>query len=182
MTISFLGPAHVYHVSVEIVSCSTPLSMDGGMSGNLTSPGYPDNYPHHVDCEWRLQLPQSSGFNISLHLTSVDIEPSLMCLWDAVEVRSTNKWFYQELGMLARELSSCVRVIPNDIFLLTSYSIKFWLADQNSVKVVWMIPRRQLCALTRPNVLKEMGHKTSVFAVYRIFVLGIQETFCKTPR
>ena len=99
MTTSLLGPAHVYHVSVEIVSCSTPLSMDGGMSGNLTSPGYPDNYPHHVDCEWRLQLPQSSGFNISLHLTSVDIEPSLMCLWDAVEVRS---------------------IIPNDIFLLTS--------------------------------------------------------------
>ena len=67
-----------------MVDCGQPFTVDGGMSGNLTSPNYPDNYPNHAYCVWNISMPV--GETIGIHLKEFSVEYHYSCFWDAVEV------------------------------------------------------------------------------------------------
>ncbi|XP_059179030.1 cubilin-like isoform X2 [Physella acuta] len=54
-------------------------------SGEITSPNFPQNYPHHRQCEWTITVPR--GRQIFLNFTSFHLEPSDTCNWDFLEIR-----------------------------------------------------------------------------------------------
>ncbi|XP_069122184.1 cubilin-like [Argopecten irradians] len=69
------------------VTCGGSLYLTNGVtSGYFTSPNYPENYPHNVDCTWIITAPSSE----SIQLDFVDnfyIEDHNQCQFDYVEVR-----------------------------------------------------------------------------------------------
>lgn len=52
--------------------------------GYLKSPGWPDIYPHNLECNIILQAPQNSS--ISLFFASFDVETHPSCNFDYLEV------------------------------------------------------------------------------------------------
>lgn len=52
--------------------------------GYLKSPGWPEVYPHDVDCTILLKAPQNSS--ISLFFNSFDLESHSSCQYDYLEV------------------------------------------------------------------------------------------------
>lgn len=53
-------------------------------SGTLTSPGYPDDYPHNTDCLWNIQVQR--GRTVVLTFYDFDIEGHTNCTYDYVAV------------------------------------------------------------------------------------------------
>ena len=51
----------------------------------IESPGYPGNYPHSRNCEWRVTV--ESGRQILLNVTSFNVEPHTDCDYDYLEIR-----------------------------------------------------------------------------------------------
>ena len=43
----------------------------------LTSPGYPNSYPGHMNCSWTLEIPTEKILNVTFEL--LDIAPSGNC-------------------------------------------------------------------------------------------------------
>lgn len=56
-----------------------------GYSGVLSSPHFPEDYPHRVNCEWIIRVPK--GYHIQLVFTTFDIEYCVFCKCDYVEIR-----------------------------------------------------------------------------------------------
>ncbi|XP_048237900.1 cubilin-like isoform X1 [Haliotis rufescens] len=57
-----------------------------GMTGVVTSPNYPNNYPHQRECEWTITVP--SGNQILLNFTDFAMEYHPNCNFDYVEIRN----------------------------------------------------------------------------------------------
>lgn len=55
-----------------------------GISGSLTSPGYPQDYANDLDCTWVLGSPTETI--IKLIFESFDVEAESDCGYDVVEV------------------------------------------------------------------------------------------------
>ncbi|XP_064190205.1 cubilin [Anguilla rostrata] len=53
-------------------------------SGEIHSPGYPNNYPNNVDCSWVINV--DDGHRVLFNFTLLEIEPHSSCLWDYVAV------------------------------------------------------------------------------------------------
>ncbi|MGH0137684.1 UNVERIFIED_CONTAM: hypothetical protein FKN15_021797 [Acipenser sinensis] len=51
-------------------------------SGEIFSPNYPNLYPNNKDCQWRI----SATSRVELIFQSLDVEYSVNCLWDYIEV------------------------------------------------------------------------------------------------
>lgn len=56
--------------------------------GYLKSPGWPEVYPHNLDCTIILKAPENSI--ISLFFNSFDLEGHSSCLYDYLEVSSVD--------------------------------------------------------------------------------------------
>lgn len=54
--------------------------------GYLKSPGWPDIYPHSIDCTTILEAPQNHS--ISLFFNAFDLESQSTCQFDYLEVKS----------------------------------------------------------------------------------------------
>ena len=72
-----------------ICSISLPVAvLCGGKfyndSGNITSPGYPDEYENNDYCEWEINVSEGKSIEIVFH--DVDIEQSNTCSFDYIEV------------------------------------------------------------------------------------------------
>ncbi len=55
-------------------------------TGVITSPGFPENYPHSRQCEWRITV--GSGRQVLLNVTSFGLESDSNCAYDFLEIRS----------------------------------------------------------------------------------------------
>lgn len=55
-----------------------------GMSGTLSSPNYPDDYPHNLLCEWTITIPD--GQHIRVNITDFFIQKTSSCSADSLEV------------------------------------------------------------------------------------------------
>ena len=53
-------------------------------TGTFKSPGYPNFYPHGVDCLWEIRVP--AGLQIRLSFDSFSIEHTETCAWDYVQI------------------------------------------------------------------------------------------------
>ncbi|XP_067400598.1 bone morphogenetic protein 1 isoform X4 [Emydura macquarii macquarii] len=53
--------------------------------GNFSSPEFPNGYPAHIHCVWRISV--TPGEKIILNFTSMDLYRSQLCWYDYVEVR-----------------------------------------------------------------------------------------------
>ncbi|XP_078495985.1 cubilin-like [Ciona intestinalis] len=70
------------------------LSLGGGTGmGYITSPNYPNTYPRHSDCRYRINA-GSSNRMITLKFTSFNVETNINCNHDYVDVRlgSSGNW------------------------------------------------------------------------------------------
>ncbi|KAK6476173.1 high choriolytic enzyme 1-like [Huso huso] len=73
--------------SIDILRVNRLYSCDcGGLlessSGEIFSPDYPNLYPNNKDCQWRI----SATSRVELIFQSLDVEYSVNCLWDYIEV------------------------------------------------------------------------------------------------
>ena len=56
----------------------------------LTSPDYPNPYPHNAYCVYTITVPV--GEVITFNITNVDIEAHANCVWDYLEVTATTQF------------------------------------------------------------------------------------------
>ena len=56
-----------------------------GSSGMITSPNYPNDYPHGRQCTWTITAPQ--GNQILLNVTDFAMEYHANCNYDYLEIR-----------------------------------------------------------------------------------------------
>ena len=67
-------------------SCSHTLTDE---SGNFTSPGHPQDYPHNLDCNWTITVPP--GYYIYLHFVNFHLEDGgSHCPYDYVQIFDGN--------------------------------------------------------------------------------------------
>uniref|UniRef100_U3KLX7 Cubilin n=1 Tax=Oryctolagus cuniculus TaxID=9986 RepID=U3KLX7_RABIT len=87
-------------------------------SGTLTSPNFPNNYPHNLECIYRITV--ETGKQIALHFTNFSLEESFfgVCVGDFVEIRDGG---YENSPFLGKY---CDSTLPPTII---SHSNKLWL-------------------------------------------------------
>ncbi|KAF6725110.1 Neuropilin-2 [Oryzias melastigma] len=75
-----------WRVKGECGSASHPIVLDAGKAGYITSPGYPQEYPSHQDCNWIIKAPEPSQRIILNFNPHFEIE-RLDCKYDYIEIR-----------------------------------------------------------------------------------------------
>ncbi|KAG7527098.1 cubilin [Solea senegalensis] len=89
----------------QIANCSRIYEQEYGY---LKSPGWPNPYPHSVDCTIILKAPQSN--HISLFFNSFDVETHSTCSFDYLEVRNGSTAQSPLIGRF------CGSTLPNPVF------------------------------------------------------------------
>lgn len=54
-----------------------------GLTGNITSPGYPGNYSAGINCVWHIKVPVK--YAVSITFDSFNLEHDKFCFFDSVE-------------------------------------------------------------------------------------------------
>ncbi|XP_077993791.1 cubilin-like [Glandiceps talaboti] len=76
----------VLSYSTVTAACGGSLVLtDQSTSGVLTSPSYPENYPHSIECEWTISAPSNEAIQIAF--TDFELEPSATCSYDSLQIR-----------------------------------------------------------------------------------------------
>ncbi|XP_078731465.1 dorsal-ventral patterning tolloid-like protein 1 [Lampetra fluviatilis] len=91
------------------------------MTGNLSSPGYPNGYPSYSHCIWRISV--TPGEKIMLNLTALDLYRSRHCWYDYVEVRDG---FWKQAPLLGK---FCGDRVPGT---LVSSDSRLWIEFRSS--------------------------------------------------
>ncbi|XP_041824165.1 cubilin [Melanotaenia boesemani] len=91
--------------SYQIASCSRTYEQEYGY---LKSPGWPDIYPHNMDCTIILKAPQNSY--ISFFFNQFDLESHSSCSFDYLEIRNGSTADSPLIGRF------CGSILPNPIF------------------------------------------------------------------
>ncbi|MGH0144022.1 UNVERIFIED_CONTAM: hypothetical protein FKN15_047101, partial [Acipenser sinensis] len=69
------------------LSCGGNIYMsDSDLSGYITSPNYPNNYPQNVDCSWTITVPNGEAVQLDFE-GEFYIEPTASCSYDYLELR-----------------------------------------------------------------------------------------------
>lgn len=68
--------------------CGSPIRNVTSVLQDLTSPGYPSNYPANVRCTWILASLEYRQFD--LHFADLDIEASTNCTADYLTIEDIN--------------------------------------------------------------------------------------------
>ncbi|XP_027132680.1 cubilin, partial [Larimichthys crocea] len=89
----------------QIASCSRTYEQDYGF---LKSPGWPDIYPHNMDCTIILKAPQNSY--ISFFFNNFDMESHSNCEFDYLEIRNGSTANSPLIGRF------CGSTLPSPIF------------------------------------------------------------------
>ncbi|XP_028815099.1 cubilin [Denticeps clupeoides] len=94
-----------FSLSYQVAGCSRTYEQ---VYGYLKSPGWPDVYPHNLDCSMVLRAPQ--GSSISLFFHSFDLEAHAACAFDYLEVRNGSADGAPLLGKF------CGSALPSPVF------------------------------------------------------------------
>ncbi|XP_064643493.1 cubilin-like [Lineus longissimus] len=91
MTITFQTDGSVAHEGFMATYISLNSShLCGGQlmtqTGEITSPNFPDNYPHLRECIWTIVIPE--GHQIMLNVTDFQMEEHSLCKYDFLEIRN----------------------------------------------------------------------------------------------
>ncbi|KAH9492504.1 hypothetical protein Btru_026018 [Bulinus truncatus] len=79
------GPGFSFTFTEISLACGVTLTLStSSSSGNFSSPNYPSDYPHNVDCIWRILAPPAKRIRLDF-LEPFFIEPNQRCLHDYVQ-------------------------------------------------------------------------------------------------
>ncbi|XP_037612385.1 cubilin [Sebastes umbrosus] len=92
-------------VTYQIASCSRTYEQEYGY---LKSPGWPDLYPHNVDCAIILKAPPNNY--ISFFFNSFNVESHSQCQFDYLEIRNGSTADSQLIGRF------CGSTLPSPVF------------------------------------------------------------------
>ncbi|XP_034025114.1 cubilin [Thalassophryne amazonica] len=98
-------PGNGLNFTYQIAGCSRTYEQDYGY---LKSPGWPDIYPHNINCIIILKAPQNSY--ISFFFNNFDLETHSSCNYDYLEVRNGSTPDSPLIGRF------CGNTLPNPIF------------------------------------------------------------------
>ncbi|PIK43158.1 putative dorsal-ventral patterning tolloid-like protein 1 [Apostichopus japonicus] len=82
-TVTMVNSSYVENVATPDPGACYQL-LDG-QTGFFTSPGFPDNYENNIDCVYIITV--DSDNNVQLRFLSFDLEPSVNCVYDFIEVK-----------------------------------------------------------------------------------------------
>ncbi|KXJ22936.1 Membrane frizzled-related protein [Exaiptasia diaphana] len=68
-----------------------PQNHLSGLSGNFTSPNFPDHYPFKLQCIYNITAPQ--GYRIEIEFSVLDLEYHVNCTADYLLVETVAGWF-----------------------------------------------------------------------------------------
>ncbi|XP_056155801.1 cubilin [Lampris incognitus] len=97
------------NLTYQVAGCSRTYEQPYGY---LKSPGWPNVYPHNIDCTIVLKAPQ--GSSISFFFNNFDVESHSTCSYDYLEVRNGSTADSPLLGKF------CGSTLPSPIFPLAS--------------------------------------------------------------
>ncbi|XP_067863171.1 cubilin [Heptranchias perlo] len=119
-----------FQLMYEVAGCSRQYNQSFGY---LKSPGWPNVYPHNLDCTIILRAPESH--KISLFFDAFDIESLGGCNNDYLEIRNGTDSNGQVLDRF------CGRTLPNPIFpnfhALTLYFRSDVLTNHSGFEITW---------------------------------------------
>lgn len=116
-------------------------------SGNLSSPQFPNGYPAHVHCVWRISV--TPGEKIQLNFTVLDLYRSRLCWYDYVEVRDG---FWRKAALRGR---FCGNKVPDPI---VSTDSRLWVEFRSSSNWVGKGFFAVYEAICGGEVHKDSGH------------------------
>ncbi|XP_015260854.1 PREDICTED: cubilin-like, partial [Cyprinodon variegatus] len=102
-------PGNGLSFSFQIANCSRVYEQEYGY---LSSPGWPDIYPHNMDCIIILKAPQNNS--ISFFFNDFDVESHNSCDFDYLEIRNGSTADSQLIGRF------CGQTLPSPIFPQTN--------------------------------------------------------------
>ncbi|XP_077145287.1 scavenger receptor cysteine-rich domain-containing protein DMBT1-like [Ranitomeya variabilis] len=82
-------------------SCGGVLTQ---MTGNITSPFYPNPYPANSHCTWEIRVP--AGYYIRLSFLHFDVEPHPLCLYDWVTIYDGIPQYSPEIARICNQIYS----------------------------------------------------------------------------
>ncbi|XP_016093659.1 cubilin [Sinocyclocheilus grahami] len=119
-----------FSLTFQVAGCSRVYEQEYGY---LKSPGWPDIYPHSLECSVVLQAPQNSV--ISLFFTSFDVENHPSCNFDYLEVRNGSTATSPLLGKY------CGSTLPNPVFPGSNQLFLYFKSDfttaRNGFEITW---------------------------------------------
>lgn len=104
--------------SCEVGVCSFTMTAS---HGEVTSPGFPAQYPRRLNCTWRLAT--SPGRRIRLRFTSFDLEADPLCAYDHVMIFDGSDLNPHSLGKF------CGTMLPDDVFSTESSMVVQFFSD-----------------------------------------------------
>ncbi|XP_034427678.1 cubilin [Hippoglossus hippoglossus] len=107
----------------QIANCSRTYEQEYGY---LKSPGWPDIYPHNVDCTIILKAPQNNS--ISLFFNSFDVESHSNCGFDYLEIRNGSTADSPPIGRF------CGSTLPSPIFPQSNLLYLRFKSDYSSAR------------------------------------------------
>ncbi|XP_053323004.1 cubilin [Spea bombifrons] len=131
MTVQFISDSSVSKKGfllewfmIEIPSGPLPTIAPGACGGRLItgetplfffSPGWPNNYPTHLDCTWVIRSPEST---VELNILTVDIETRGSCNYDKLVIRDGDNNNSAELATVCgREIPGPIRSSGDTMFI-----------------------------------------------------------------
>uniref|UniRef100_A0A4W3IJ99 CUB domain containing protein 2 n=1 Tax=Callorhinchus milii TaxID=7868 RepID=A0A4W3IJ99_CALMI len=119
-------PRCMVHVSHQQATCLASYVCGGvltGLSGLLSSPQYPDNYPNNAECRWVMQVSNSTV--VSLVFYDFQLEKSEDCSFDYVSLFDGPSVSHRHLGHF------CGGTKPPDIVSSTNQLLLVFKSDFN---------------------------------------------------
>ncbi|XP_060075561.1 cubilin-like [Ylistrum balloti] len=125
MTITFSADSSIAHegftASYVTLNASTVCGRSLTTStGVITSPNFPDNYPHQRDCIWTIVAP--SNIQILLNVTDFQLESHTNCMFDFLEIRNGG---FDDSPLVNRYCGNTIDTI------IRSHSNRMWLKFQS---------------------------------------------------
>uniref|UniRef100_W5MX16 Cubilin n=1 Tax=Lepisosteus oculatus TaxID=7918 RepID=W5MX16_LEPOC len=119
-----------FSLTYQIASCSRVYEQ---AFGYLKSPGWPDMYPHNIECEIILHAPENNS--ISLFFNSFDLETHTSCAYDFLEIKNGSTSSAPLLGRY------CGQTLPSPVFPMSNLLYLHFKSDfsnaRNGFEITW---------------------------------------------
>ena len=168
-----------FHARYSTV-CNNVVS---GPSGAISSPNFPDPYPHNRECSWTIAAPLGNKINITFsHFEMEDHFHNGSCVFDYLEVLQSDNQDPTALDTtesLGKFCGSSASVFPPQIATTKRFAVVRFASDasvaHNGFRLEWMVsgcggrlrkPRGRISSPNYPDV-----YPTSVECIWHIEVI-----------
>ncbi|XP_078391727.1 cubilin [Cetorhinus maximus] len=152
-----------FQLMYEVAGCSRQYNQSFGY---LKSPGWPNVYPHNLDCTIILRAPESHKISLFFHAFNIE---GFGCNYNYLEIKNGTDSNGQVLGRF------CGSIVPDPIFpnfhALTLHFKSDILTSRNGFEITWTSsPNAPPTKLTVPQFQIESNITPFTSASYRVFV------------